>query len=363
MEYISPQDNVYDFLMNLKDKKKTYGIEILNLCEISEKRRVAFHAFCTDGIVSASLLRAAGEGDVFIPIDYWALRQKGMRTYLEQLNWHAIIDLEPFNIKLLDLYVDHHNSSMGHTYNARRIHFAIGSEGKSAASVLLNSGIIKVPEYMLELAEITTITDTATYPSLPPVTPVSITTIPPSYAEKIWILDDACRSTQNVKQVLELVEELSDYGFEGILRENIPNRINFYRQKRKQLLNFVQNIELADVVLLINAQDSSIQTMISLAVLNTSKVKVTASLIQTSSGVKISLRRATWLEKNNSIDAQKIRLDLLAKTMNGGGHPYAAGCYANTLSEAIKIISNWSHKLGFTSIIIDVSKQLTLYKE
>ena len=363
MEYVSLQDTVYDFLVHLKDKKKSYGIEILNLCEISDTKKVAFHAFCTDGIVSAALLRAVKEGDVFVPVDYWALRQRIIRSYLEQLNWHAIIDLEPFNRVPIDLYIDHHSTSMGYQYNARRVHFAVGVEGASAASVLLNSGTIKIPEHMLELVKITTITDTAMYSTLPPITPVSLTEVPESFNERIWVLDDACRSAQNVKQILELIETLSEYGFQGIFAEKIPSRINLYRQKRKHTFKFAQNIEFADVVLLVNAQDSSVQTMISLSILNTSKVKVTASLIETPSGVNISLRRATWLDQNDPLEANKIRLDLLAKTMNGGGHPYAAGCYTANLSEAIKTISNWSDKLGLTLIIIDIKKQLSFYND
>ena len=63
------------FLKTTSKKKKKYGLDILELCQI-EGTKVGFHSTCTDGIVSAAIIRSIGDAKIFIPLDYWILKQE-----------------------------------------------------------------------------------------------------------------------------------------------------------------------------------------------------------------------------------------------------------------------------------------------
>ena len=84
------------YISNIKNPiKKKYALEVINLVNL-EGKKIAYHAFCTDGVISASLLKGINEGDLFIPLDYSLLNNEIIGPYLSSIEWYAILDLKPF---------------------------------------------------------------------------------------------------------------------------------------------------------------------------------------------------------------------------------------------------------------------------
>jgi hypothetical protein len=168
------KDLVNEYISTLKNpEKKQYAKEVMEQLE-EPGRKVAYHAFCTDGVISASLLKVAGEGDIFIPLDYSLINDETIGPYLSSFEWYAIVDLKPFNTSYTaDLYVDHHISALGEKFNAKRIHFETGETGPSAAYVLWKylKNKMEIPSFLTTLVEMSKITDTASYKHPGPITP------------------------------------------------------------------------------------------------------------------------------------------------------------------------------------------------
>ena len=148
-------EQAIQFLKTISNTKKRYGLDVLDLCQI-EGRKVAFHSTCTDGIVSATIIKSIKNAEIFIPLDYWILKQEILRKYLSLINWYALVDLEPFNKKIIELFVDHHISSIGKPIQSKKVHMDIGKDGPSAAYVLLNtySLLKEIPSHLKQLVNI-----------------------------------------------------------------------------------------------------------------------------------------------------------------------------------------------------------------
>ena len=278
LEYITTIQNI---------EKKRYAQEVIELLKLPG-RRVAYHAFCTDGSVSAALLKKAGEGDVFIPLDYWLINHEIFSQLLEQLEWYAIIDLMPFNKKYpVDLFVDHHVSNIPLPKLARRIHFECGKSGPSAAWVFWNAMAkqTQLPNYLYILAEMTRITDTASYKIDAPVslyTEKKIITEPQEvgselYHELIWDLQDGCNlSVQIASTNNTLVDLLSEKGLQSLLaNKEVIDRINIYRKQRAKALNFAKDIKPTSLTIIRNPNGRNIQdTIINWLLKNGAKVAI-----------------------------------------------------------------------------------------
>ena len=159
-----------DYITKIPNKdKKQYVIDIIDKFS-SDSEYIAYHGSCTDGSITAALMQFLEPDKQFIPLDYNVLKDKVIRQFLIKQNWFAILDLEPFNEKPLELFIDHHRSVIGSLINARRIHFEVGNLGPSAAFVLFNafSGIYTIPDYLKQLVQVSKVTDTASFAIDPP---------------------------------------------------------------------------------------------------------------------------------------------------------------------------------------------------
>ncbi|MHA1984744.1 MAG: hypothetical protein ACW967_10340, partial [Candidatus Hodarchaeales archaeon] len=158
---MTTKELVNEYISKLKNPEtKQYAKEVMEQLE-KGGRKVAYHAFCTDGVISATLLKTAGEGDIFVPLDYSLINNEVTGSYLSSLEWYAIIDLKPFNKShTADLYVDHHVSALGEKFNAKRIHFETGETGPSAAYVLWKylKNNMEIPSFITTLVEMSKIT-------------------------------------------------------------------------------------------------------------------------------------------------------------------------------------------------------------
>ena len=162
---------LHDYVTSItNNEKKQYMLEILDHFSQGSDF-VAYHGSCQDGAITAALMNFLEPTKTYIPLDYHVLKDKVLRPYLTKQNWFAILDLEPFNEKPLELFIDHHRSVIGSFINAKRIHFEVGVNGPSAAFVLYNaySNIYKIPEHIKKLVDVSKVTDTASFAIDPPI--------------------------------------------------------------------------------------------------------------------------------------------------------------------------------------------------
>ncbi len=334
----------------LAAKYRDYARDLSNYIESSLDKELplyAVHGHCTDGGTAGSLIRYAIPEAVIVPLDYWLLNDKFARPILSALNWTGIVDLEPFNEKKVDFWVDHHLSAIGKTVSAKRIRFDV--DGDSGTwQLLLSSFISELPDHLVELAVMTRTTDTANYLTSPPtnlindLTDLDITVFEGEEGRKqeeqrIWLLDDAWGSVFSLKEHLQMFNYLAIDGFYGL--SNVLNRINEHRKKRIKAIEIVEEIDTSFDIVAFIFEENTVDKFTILRKLQEKGVKVVISLSKSQTGVTLSLRRNRLLSTEV---ANNIKLNELATSMKGGGHAGAAGAHTNTVEEAINIINKWS---------------------
>ncbi|MHA2277883.1 MAG: hypothetical protein ACXAC2_19040, partial [Candidatus Kariarchaeaceae archaeon] len=109
---------------NSDDKAAAYAKELLTHLETSinnQQPLYAVHGFCTDGGTAGAMIKHAIPESSIVPLDYGILKNDPWKALLVNLEWKGIVDLEPFNTKTIDWYVDHHLSTVGKAINANQI--------------------------------------------------------------------------------------------------------------------------------------------------------------------------------------------------------------------------------------------------
>ena len=335
-----------EFADDSQNSSRQFALDMLKLCELYG-RRVAFHARCADGIVSAALLRKYGLGDIFVPVDYGSLREDAVLSIIRKLPWFAILDLEPFADSHLELYIDHHSSTIGRRIPAQSIHFETGVNGSSTALVLARSGLLPVtiPQYLAELVEMTKITDTASFAIDPPITTARASEIRYDMAEKVWILDDACKSAKEVTQLVELVELLSDGGFSEILKPSILARVNLLRKHRKSGVLRAKEFIATEFTIIITRKDSLYLDSVMWSILGRPEAKIVVAFQIIKGGTRISLRKSKTFEKSAFGQHNSTDLAAFAGSINGGGHAYSSGGWMPDLEEALDRVRAFARTL------------------
>ncbi|UJG42195.1 MAG: hypothetical protein K9W46_07215 [Candidatus Heimdallarchaeum endolithica] len=343
-------------ISDIQKQRKEYRNKVLSELKKKKTMKVAYHYNCCDGIVSGAIVKKLFEKNqklVYLPIDYSLLNNPNLREKFEKANWFAIVDLEPFNLNEMELYVDHHISAVGKLINARKIFFEAG--GLSTSYLLSKNYSSVLPDYMIELAKMTEITDTASY-SIPP--PIELESSLDDFNEdtKIWFLEDACKTAFTLEDHAILTDILSKKGWIGLWDFNDPNvefihkKISNLRYGRKKAHDVSQEIEIADFVILIDRPSHYNITYIAHEVMYRG-AKGTAYLTEYPDITRISLRLSKKLT-DEQIDF--LRVDKLAKTMNGGGHKPASGAQLESTDEAVKRISSWAKKMKLSVNIVDL---------
>jgi len=331
------------------DIRKRYSKELDALLD-REEEKVAFHYNCTDGIVSATLVKSTFKEKelLFLPIDYVLLNANdSLSQKITNNQWFAIVDLSPFNANTAKLYVDHHISNVGQRFNAQRVYFVAGAP--STAYLFDKHCNTNLPDFLKELVKMTEITDTASYKINAPYE-FKKEQSEYSWDEKIWLLEDACKTAFTIAEHKELIEILNTKGWEGLWKTSILKRIKVLRGKRKEANKIVSNASAADLVLIIDKPDHYSIGYITHELLHKgAKVGIYATTYD--DYVKLSLRLSKRLSED---EINYYRVDNLAKRMNGGGHKPASGCQTKTLDEAIKIIKEWATNKKLSIAIIDL---------
>lgn len=327
-----------------------------DLCNYIEKMvnsgrpLVAVHGMCTDGGTSGAIIHHQLPEAVIIPLDYKILNHPQAKKILEDIKWHGIVDLKPFNQHEMDFWVDHHLSAMNSNVNAKRIRF--DADGDSGAYQLFLSKFLgEIPYHLLELAIMTRTTDTANYLTEPPIkeyktlSEIKIITTEGIEGQKemekrIWLLDDAWGSITTLKEQLQMYTLLAKDGFFGL--ETVLPRINKMRQGRRESIEYADNMDIdADIIVYSYLADTRDNFTITRR-LQTRGVKVVISMAIVPDGIKMSLRRNRQLsDKENKI----IQLNELASKMNGGGHAGASGAKMLDIESALEQIKLWADEL------------------
>ncbi len=338
-------------LEELLEKKEKYKKRVLELLKESEKK-VAYHFNCPDGIISAALVKHLfpNEKLIFIPLDYAFFKDETMIRDLANSNWFAIVDLEPFNHHPAEYFVDHHISNADKKFNANNVSFVAGAP--SAAFLIEKLFFAKLPEYLKELVKISTVTDTASY-KIPAPLDVQENPSEMSWDEKIWFLQDVCKSTFTIKEHDELLEFLSSEGWNGLWKNHLIEKVRRLRNKRKISKEIAQKIIISDFVVLI---DEPLHYNLAYIASDLQKRgAIGAGYITVyPSEVKVSLRLSKSLSPEQ---VDKYRVDLLANTMSGGGHKPASGAEMNSLEEALEKIKSWGRKKGIEVNIVDLREK------
>ncbi len=331
-------------------QKKQYRDEVIQRAS-SNKKKVAYHFNCPDGLVSAALFHYLFKDQdlVFIPIDYPLLKDEKISNILTTADWFAILDLSPFNSSTIEYYFDHHISNQGVEIKSNVSVFE--PKSPSGASLITDYFKDKLPEFMVELSEITKITDTASYGSPSPME-INDTLSDNDWDERVWFLEDACKSTFTVAEHDLVIELLSSKGLVGLWEKDILNRVRRLRNSRKESFNIAQEIEMTDFIIIIDKPLHYNIAAIS-SELQKRGVKGVTYITVYPEEVKISFRLNRALKPE---EVEKYRVDLLANKMDGGGHKGASGAEMENLEETLGIIKNWIKEVQLKLGVVDLRK-------
>ncbi|MFW9851384.1 MAG: hypothetical protein ACFFDS_00395 [Candidatus Thorarchaeota archaeon] len=338
-------------LEELLEKKEEYKKKILELAN-KPVRKVAYHFNCPDGLISAALVKFLfpNERLVFIPLDYAFFKDEKMVEGLADSDWFAIVDLEPFNHQPAEYFIDHHISNVNKKFNATNVYFVAGAP--SAAYLIERLFYSKLPEYLKELVRISTVTDTANY-KIP--APLEINEDPSkmSWDEKIWFLQDVCKSSFTIEEHDELLEILSFEGWNGLLKNHLIERVKRLRNKRKISKEIAQKIIFSDFVIIIDKPLHYNLAYIASDLQKRGALGVGYITVYPSE-IKLSFRLSKALSPK---EVDKYRVDLLANTMGGGGHKPASGAEMSNLEEALIKINSWAKKKGLKINTVDLREK------
>ena len=332
-------------------KKEKYKEEILQLSS-KPQQKVAYHFNCPDGIISAALIRFlfSDKDLIFIPLDYALFREREIINRIADANWFAIVDLEPFHTNTAEYFFDHHISNVGKVIQANNIYFVAGAPSTAYLidAIFTNS----LPEYLKELVKISKITDTASY-EIPAPLELQDDFKDLTWDEKIWFVEDLCKTTFTIKEHEELIEILSTQGVEGLWIPKLIKRVKNLRHTRKSSIEIASDIDITDFVTIIDNPTHYNLAFVARELQKRGALGV-AYLTVYPTEVKISLRLNKSLTDKQR---EEYRVDLLAITMGGGGHKPAAGAETDDLEVAIEKIESWGRKKGLNLSFVDLRKK------
>ncbi len=332
----------------LLERKQQYRSRILELTKKPTKK-IGYHFNCPDGLVSAALMRHVFSSIdlTFIPIDYPMLKDEEVLKRFLQADWFAIVDLSPFNAQEIEYFFDHHISNEGKEILAKNHVF--DSQAPSAASLIAKYFSDKIPDFLKELADITEITDTASY-----ITPAPLelkqTYKLLNWDEKIWFLEDVCKATYTIEDHDQIIEILSTSGLPGLWNEKILERVRELRQSRKEAFEIAEKIELKDFIIIIDSPLHYNTAYIASLVMKRGAIGA-AYITVYPDEVKVSLRLSRNLEAKQ---VDKYRVDFLANQMDGGGHKGASGAEAENLDDVLAKIMDWTKEKDLKIEIVDL---------
>jgi nanoRNase/pAp phosphatase (c-di-AMP/oligoRNAs hydrolase) len=313
--------------------------------------KVAFHSDA-DGIISAVILKSLEEykNAVYIPLSYQELHHPKFGQFLSTLNWIAVVDLMPFQVKEVGLYCDHHESTKNLPKMAEVVIY--NEEAPSAAFLLASYFKDRLSDELKLLAELTMITDTAGFTIPPPVGNQEIF-LETSHQNQAWLLDDICNTPESTEDVLNLLQDFSSNGINIFSKAVYQQKIAVLRNRREESVRLGAEFDTADMIIIVQGK----------------KKIVTSALVQSLfvRGVKLTCvfypgKRFTGLSfrVNSQIldsELENIRVDLGGRRIIKKGHPRAAGGRGKAFETTLKDLVEWIEQKKLTYSIYDLRKQ------
>ena len=329
---------------------------LASICDLLRKDSgpfIATHGPCPDGTVTGSLLQEIFPEATVIPLDYWFINHSQLGLLANSIEWLAIGDLRPLNPShTKQLYVDHHRSSVSQLFNAHEVYF--NSKGESASAILFDATRIKIPysSELEKLVDLTRITDTGNHPGQPPLSsPRHVESC--SDEELVWLFEDANSSCFTAFEILDLIDGFREKGIYHLNSPKIQSRIANLRKNRKIAWDAGQTAEPADFIIVI-AKDLQFDSKSLLSsVLQKARIGGVSIIEEPSGQCRLSFRLRKDFQRNN-LSWEKYRIDLLATSLNGGGHMAAAGAKADDVRSAIEKILAWAKTLDLRVSIADL---------
>ena len=337
-------------LSDFSDQMKQ-NIRYIYSLSLLPKSKVAFHGDDADGIISAVIMKNLNflKDSVYIPLGYQELRHPEFGEFLKSVDWIAISDLFPFHTKKIRLFCDHHESSKHLPKNADLVLF--DQTAPSASFLLAKHFQNELPKPIQELAELTEITDTASFQSSPPlVSPENLESA--SLDERARLLDDICKTVEAPEDILTLVNDLFEHqlkiAFFPLYKEKLRGLYNI----RRATFEIAAKMPTTDVLIIIQGT-TKIQTSSLIHFLFDKHVKLTCVLYPGKRFTGLSFRLNSDIKGNKF---EELRVDSLANSFSGGGHPRAAGGRADSLSAALYELKEWIKDKNLDYRICDLRK-------
>ncbi|MFX0210194.1 MAG: hypothetical protein ACFFDT_29705, partial [Candidatus Hodarchaeota archaeon] len=269
------------------------------------------------------------------------------------LNWIAIVDLPPFNANKIFLYADHHLTNK--TMNKQAKIILYNENSPSTALLLADYYEKKLPKYLLLLADLTRITDTANYSTEPPIrTPSSY---PSAKEEQAWLLDDLCRTPETTEDSLKLVHDLSREEMSIFENTLYRQRISRMRTFRKKSMELGDSFDIEDVMLIVHGKEKIMTSALVQRLFNRG-AKITCILFPGKQFTGVSLRVNPQIPDS---ELDRYRVDLLATDLLGGGHPRAAGGRGFSFKRTLNNLVKWTQENQFNYQICDLRKNSNKY--
>jgi oligoribonuclease NrnB/cAMP/cGMP phosphodiesterase (DHH superfamily) len=318
------------------------------------KTKVGFHGDDADGIISAVIMKNLNflKDSVFIPLGYQELRHPEFGQFLKSVDWVAISDLFPFHTKPIRLFCDHHETSKNLPKNADLVLF--DQTAPSASYLLAKHFQAELPNSIRELAELTKITDTASFDSAPPLeSPKNLDSA--SLHERARLLDDICRTVEAPDEILSLVNDLDAHQLKIAFFPQYKEKLNHLYKTRRATFEIAATMPITDVLIIIQGT-TKIQTSSLIHLLFEKQIKLTCVLYPGKRFTGLSFRLNSEIKGNKF---EELRVDSLASTFSGGGHPRAAGGRADSLSVALTQLEEWIKSKNLDYQICDLRKTKT----
>ncbi len=337
-------------IANFSDEMKR-NFQFIHSLSLLPKPKVAFHAADADGVISAVILKSLEEFQeaIFIPLGFQEIRHPEFSEFLKVLNWIAIVDLPPFNDSSIVLYSDHHLSNKTIAKNAEVVLY--DENAPSTAYLLSKHFDDHLPENLKLLADLTTITDTASF-TVPPLENIALNFLEATRQEQAWLLNDICSTPESIEEVLALFHDLSSQELEIFNNKLYQQRMLNLRTLRKKSIKLGDQFEMADVIIIVQGKEK-ILTSALVRTLFEKGVKISCILFPGKQFTGISLRVNSQLPVS---ELERCRVDYLANKYSGGGHPRAAGGRGTSLQTTLKGIIDWIQKHEFSYKQYDLRK-------
>ncbi len=314
------------------------------------KPKVAFHSDA-DGIISAMILKSLEEykNAIYIPLGYQELHHPKFGQFLSTLNWIAIVDLMPFQVKEVNLYCDHHESTKNLPKLAEVVIY--DEEAPSTAFLLATHFKDLISEKLKLLANLTIITDTAGF-TIPPPVGTQESFLETSRQNQAWLLEDICNTPESTEEVLNLLQDFSLSGINLFSNDLYQQKIAILRNLRKESVMLGDEFKTADMIMIVQGE-RKIVTSALVQSLFVRGVKLTCIFYPGKRFTGLSFRVNSQITDS---ELENIRVDRIAEKFSGGGHPRAAGGRGKSFKSTLKELIEWIEQKKLTYRLYDLRK-------